>query len=341
MILITKPFYCLKFDLFTVLVPNVPNEKKLCSINKGLLFILHTSLSVKNQSLTFMSWRYFIILQIIILAIVLTLVSALVYQHENKVSLVKTPPEELAKWYKPENKRQVWLHNMFKLRREMQAVDFYAKQENSKHLAKWTEQLSKHYNKISDMVPNWQKKLDRQTIQALSNASAAKNYALIPLHLEKLQQNCDSCHSDYQAITALTYRAADFSSIKVNENTSFNDHMNTLTKQVNQIKISADDGFTQQALSSLNQLNLSMNELGKSCINCHKTDKKTYPSNLMATTLTSLETALISGTAKEQGQELGSLAVIACARCHGTHRIAYGAKKQLTKEVNFRELLKH
>ena len=31
-------------------------------------------------------------------------------------------PESLARWYKPENKRQVWLHTMFAMRRELQAV---------------------------------------------------------------------------------------------------------------------------------------------------------------------------------------------------------------------------
>ena len=36
------------------------------------------------------------------------------------------PPTSLAQWYKPANKRQVWLHNMFKLRRELQAVVEYA-----------------------------------------------------------------------------------------------------------------------------------------------------------------------------------------------------------------------
>ena len=284
-----------------------------------------------------MSWRYFFILQIIII----TIVAALVYQHKDKVGLVKTPPQQLAKWYKPENKRQVWLHNMFKLRREMQAVNFYAKQKDSEHLVKWVDQLNEHYTKIGDMVPAWQKKLDMQTVLTLRNSTIATDYDLIPINLEKLQQNCDSCHNDYQAITALTYRSADFSEIKVNENISFNEHMNTLTQQVNQIKISAGDGFTNQALSSLSQLNLGMADLGKSCINCHKTDKRIYPSKLMAETLVSLETALISGTDKEQGQQLGTLAVIACARCHGTHRIAFGAKKQLTKEVSFQELLKH
>ncbi len=302
-----------------------------------------------------MSWRLFIILQIIMLSVV----GGLVYSHKNKVALVKTPPAELANWYKPENKRQVWLHNMFKLRREMQAIAFYAKQKNTKHLKKWTEQLSQHYLKIADMVPSWQKKLDIKTMRALSNASNTQNYSQVITHVETLQRSCDSCHDDYQAITALIYRAPDFSLFDMdkavdkkelnnniindesNENISLHDQMNTLTQQVNQIKISAEDGFTEQALSSLKQLNISMDKLGESCANCHKKDKKAYPNELMSKTLVSLETALVSGSAKDQGQELGTLAVLACARCHGTHRIAYGAKKQLTKKVNFRELIKH
>jgi len=292
-----------------------------------------------------MSWRLFIILQIIMLSVV----GGLVYTHTNKVTLVKTPPTELANWYKPENKRQVWLHNMFKLRREMQAIRFYAKQKDSEHLKQWTEQLGKHYLKIADMVPSWQKKLDMKTVLALSNASNIKDYSQVVVHTETLQKSCDSCHDDYQAITALTYRTPDFSIFDEdvekkepnNENTSLHDQMNTLTQQVNQIKISAQDGFTEQALSSLKQLNVSMDELGESCINCHKKDKKSYPSELMSKTLINLETALLSGSAKDIGQELGTLAVLACARCHGTHRISYGAKKQLTKKINFRELIKH
>jgi len=284
-----------------------------------------------------MRWRYFIVLQIIIGLIV----AGLLYTHQNKVNLVKTPPIALSKWYKPENKRQVWLHNMFKLRREMQAVSFYAQEQNSEHLARWVEPLGKHYKKISDMVPSWQKKLDMQAMSALNDASAAKDYSEVALQLSKLQESCDSCHKDYQAITALTYRSADFSTIRVNESTSFSEHMNVLTQQVNQIKISAQDGFTEQALSSLNQLNQSMSELGDTCVSCHKKDRRNYPSEQMSKTLVNLKTALTSGTAKEQGMQLGTLAVLACARCHGTHKISYAVKKQLNKEVSLTELIKH
>jgi hypothetical protein len=61
----------------------------------------------------------------------------------------------------------------------------------------------------------------------------------------------------------------------------------------------------------------------------------------MTKTLATLKTALISGTAKEQGRKLGTLAVLACARCHGTHKITYGIKKQLMKDVELGALLQH
>jgi len=56
---------------------------------------------------------------LIILASISTLASA-----EESIHLTK-PPASLAQWYKPQNKRNVWQHNMFKLRREIQAVKEY------------------------------------------------------------------------------------------------------------------------------------------------------------------------------------------------------------------------
>ncbi len=284
-----------------------------------------------------MRWTYFILLQ----AVIILVVATIAYQHQDRVTLVKTPPTELAQWYKPENKRQVWLHNMFKLRREMQAVELYANNQDEKHLAQWSEQLSEHYVKIADMVPKWRKKLNVRAMSQLSEASKAQDYEKVLTQLGEIQQSCDSCHDDFQAITALTYRAPDFSKTKVTEQHSFVQHMDSLTKQVNQIKISAQDGFTELALLSVDELDKSMNELGQVCSDCHKKDSKSYPDETMNKTLASLKTSISSGTLKEQGRYLGTLAVLACARCHGTHRIAYGAKEKLVNGVDYSELIKH
>jgi len=295
-----------------------------------------------------MRWTRFLLLQVVIASVVTLIIGGLIYKHQDKVTLIKTPPAELAQWYKPENKRQVWLHNMFKLRRELQAVEYYAENSDSEHLNKWSLRLQEHYLKIADMVPKWKEKLAITTINSLQKNSENKSYQAVLHDVKQLQQNCTACHNDYQVITALTYRTPDFSNIKLDINTdekhqevSYVDHMKTLTKQVNQIKIASEDGLTDLALASLHGLKQNMTSLGETCVNCHKKQRNIYPNEAMNKTLVSLETSITSGTLKQQGRDLGTLAVQACATCHGTHRLAFGAKQKLSEKPKLSELIKH
>lgn len=282
-------------------------------------------------------WIYFIALP----AVIAVILAGLIYMHKDKATIVKTPPKELAQWYKPESKRHVWLHNMFKLRRELQAVAFYAQQENAPLMKKWAASFSQHYLKIAEMVPSWGQKLDNKTLNELNAHIRNGSYAQVASSVNRLQENCDSCHNDYQAITALTYRAPNFSGLNITPTLSFNDHMQTLTKQVNQVKISSQDNMPELALHSLAQLKQGMEQLGGVCVDCHKQDRKQYPSAQMQQTMQSLAENIKTGALKAQGRDLGTLAVLACAQCHGTHRLAFGAKELLNREPSLTELLKH
>jgi hypothetical protein len=284
-----------------------------------------------------MRWAYFIVLQFILLLVI----AGIVYKHKDKAVIIKTPPAELAQWYKPENKRQVWLHNMFKLRREMQAVQFYAQTKDSRRMEKWALLLKEHSLKIGEMVPSWNEEIDLTTLLSLKVSVDKQDYAGVLTAVDTLQTSCDSCHNDYQALTALTYRTANFSTIDVAPSVPFNSHMQILIKQINQIKIASEDGMPDLAIASLADLKQDMGKLGRVCSDCHKTDKKVYPSEQMNNTLLSLENSLQTGSLKEQGRDLGTLAVQACARCHGTHKLALGAKTLLSKKPSFAELLTH
>jgi len=288
-----------------------------------------------------MKLTHFVIFQ----SIIILGISALVYQHNDKAKVIKVPPQELSQWYKPENKRQTWLHNMFKLRREMQAVETYAKNEDEQHLNQWQKQLSEHYLKIGDMVPSWRNKLDVKALNVLQKSIVEKRYQDIVPSLNRLQKSCDACHDDYQAITALLYRVPDFSEMKVKisstESIPFHSHMDGLTKQVNQIKIASSDNMPELALSSLTELTLGINQLGDTCKNCHKNNSQTYPSSAIKQTLNDLAVSLELGNKKDQGRYLGHLAVTGCATCHGTHKLAYGIKEVISAEVDIIKLLKH
>lgn len=285
-----------------------------------------------------MRWLYFILVQCLLIG----MVGSIVFIHKDRVALIKTPPASLAQWYKPENRRQVWLHNMFKLRREMQAVRFYANNKEDGFLQKWAGQLSTHYLEIGEMVPEWKKKLDINLITELREHVKNGSYQDITRALDNLSKSCDSCHVDYRAITATMYRAANFSSIDTPDgSTSLKEHMKELTRQVNQIKIASEDGMREVALSSLSDLKKGMNTLGDTCSICHKKDEKEYPGDTINNTVTRLEESLVTGTLKDQGRELGTLAVTACARCHGTHRLAYDSRNLFVEKRGWRELIKH
>jgi len=284
-----------------------------------------------------MRWLYFILLQCLLIAIV----AGTAYIHKERVSLVKKPPESLAKWYRPENKRQVWLHNMFKLRREMQAIRFYSDSKDAEHLEKWAGRLVEHYLKIAEMVPEWEKLLDMEAISDLEKGARAGRYQDVSGALDDLNKSCESCHSNYRAVAAAMYRAPDFSPLKINASASFAEHMKILSTEVNQIKIASEDGMKDIALSSLSDLKKGINLLGETCVNCHKKGEKSYPGDTISKTISSLEQSLKTGTPEEQGRDLGTLAVLACARCHGTHRLAYDGRKIFLDKPNWLELIKH
>lgn len=61
---------------------------------------------------------YFLLIQLILIGALVFLV----YFHKDRVLIFKAPPASLSKWYKPENKRQVWSRDMFKSRGELQAI---------------------------------------------------------------------------------------------------------------------------------------------------------------------------------------------------------------------------
>jgi cytochrome c556 len=284
-----------------------------------------------------MRWSVFLFIQCLIILVII----GGVYIHQEHVIVLKMPPESIAQWYKPQNKRQVWLHTMFKLRREMLALEIYTETRDDKNLQEWAEKLNEDYHKIVEMVPEWKKRLDFTAITNIQKIVNEKRYSDMTHALDDLKKSCQSCHSDFRAITATMYRVPDFSDMKIDGSTSLISHMRTMSKQVNRIKIAFVDGRQDAALTALLDLEKGMNSLGVICDSCHKKASKTYPNEKMTQTMVTLEQSLKTGTLEDQGKALGTLAVMVCAECHGTHRLANDAKNLLNKKKDWGELLKH
>ncbi len=251
---------------------------------------------------------------------------------DNNITLER-PPASLKQWYKPGNKRNVWHHNMFKLRREIQAIEEYAQDKDQPHTEKWANELAKHYLKIANMVPEWKDELELEWTEKLTVSAKLGDFKTLRTALKKLKTSCKGCHSDYRAQVAAIYRAPDFSKIHVlqnNEKTSYLKFMKQLMRDVNRIKIADSDGNKTKALDALKAVRSAIVTLRSSCDQCHKGNeakdyylgKKTYG------LLDKLEAAIKTG---KSGRALGNFAVQACARCHGSHRIVYDLKREIVK----------
>lgn len=236
-------------------------------------------------------------------------------------------PDSLAKWYKPENKRQVWLHTMFAMRRELQAVREYAELRDGERVQKWADRLGQHYRTIPEMVPEWEDEVELETLERLERAAAESDWEEIAVAAKRLGRTCRSCHNEFRALVAARYRGPYFGGLKITDGSGreqdYSEHMKELSRSLNRVKIASEDGRWEAADNALNALRTELGRLGESCSLCHE-DEVPRQRILGAEAQASFDEIAVGLKAKEQkrvGRYLGQAAVQVCARCHGVHRI--------------------
>ncbi|MEW7972847.1 MAG: hypothetical protein AB2540_15695 [Candidatus Thiodiazotropha endolucinida] len=246
-----------------------------------------------------------------------------VAQEERNVTLL---PDSLSQWYKPENKRQVWLHTMFALRRELQAIDEYAAEQNLMLTKKWSDKFVQHFRKLPEMVPEWRDEVELDEATRLETAARSGDFKTVTSAVSRLQRNCRNCHREYRALAALRYRSPDFSHIEIADEQGilkgYGIHMDALSRTVNRIKIASEDKQWARAAKASQQLRGQLYRLGESCESCHKDElpRLRILGDASSRTLDELDEALTRQQPKLTGKKLGEAAVIICARCHGVHR---------------------
>ena len=275
----------------------------------------------------------------IIIFLFFLLASSFAPVHAEPTVTLKQPPASLAQWYKPENKRQVWLHTMFKLRREMQAITEYAEQNNPQAMQKWIQRLDRDYNKIADMVPEWEKLVKPRLLSELEMFTEKGDMYRARKTLKMIRRTCDDCHTYYQPLVTATYRAPYYDHIELKDSSgktqSYHENMEALSAAVNRTLIALDDGHLAVALQSRDELVQHLQSLAGSCDACHKDDA--YPRQRILGEATQqrlkkLRKNISQGRVVDSQKLIGEIAVTVCARCHNTHRIVYDLRNALLPE---------
>lgn len=244
-------------------------------------------------------------------------------------------PSTLGQWYKPANQRQVWLHTMFALRREFQAVREYAEQGEGPLLGKWAERLTANYRKLPEMVPEWGDQIDTALADDLSRLASTGDFTGTLRTLRRLEHDCTGCHREYRAVAALRLRWPRFGTVRIQEGDGggrgYPEHMELLSSSLNRVKIASEDGRWDTARASMGALRAQLSALGESCSTCHQDSgpRERILGRDTEETLDRLDEALLGGDSDLVGGQLGEVAVQSCARCHGVHRLLAGIQQHL------------
>lgn len=252
------------------------------------------------------------------------------------------PPESLGKWYKPQNKRQVWLHTMFGLRRSMQAVSEYAALEDPARLQKWATRFVKAYTKLPQMVPEWQDEVELKWAERLQAAAEQGDFGGVATALRKVGVSCGSCHNEYQAQVRALFRSPDFHEVKVEyaetlDEVPYPKVMEQLSTYLNRIKIAMEDGRQSAARQAAQNLETRLQDLGGNCASCHRDDPAPHERILGDPTRLRLEKLMAGieeGDQKGTGRLLGEIGVNVCARCHSVHRTLSDLRHRLAKHAH-------
>ncbi len=246
---------------------------------------------------------------------------------------LKKPPKILAEWYKPANKRQVWLHTMFRLRREILAMNDYSEKGKQAELEKWSQKFIKDYKSIAEMVPQWQDYLDLDKLDDLESAVKNHEYSSISTILKKTSKSCMHCHDDYQTVATLMFRSPVFNERIISEGFSgekitYDEIMVQLSKSVNRINIAIKDGYYSDAHELIEPLEQQLEHLSTSCGDCHQEDEVPVERIMGASQslLPELAELLELKEQRPAGGKLGEFAVKVCAKCHSIHRLSSDLK---------------
>jgi mono/diheme cytochrome c family protein len=260
-------------------------------------------------------------------AIFPSLLLVLVATAAHAAAVLPAPPPELARWYKPQNERQVWLHNMFQLRRTLQAVEMYLETGDRQRALAWAERFREHYGAVAEMVPAWSEEIDGEAVERLVAALGPAGTGSAGHELRRIRLTCKSCHGDYRAVVAALYRAPDYGSITVagegeEASQTLAEAMESLSHEVNGVLIALQDERPAAGAGHAAALERGLERIRPSCASCHR-DAPPVERILGAATeeaLRMLREAIAAGDQRAAGRQVAEVAVTVCARCHGVHR---------------------
>ncbi|MGC9120308.1 MAG: multiheme c-type cytochrome [Sulfurihydrogenibium sp.] len=252
--------------------------------------------------------------------------------------ILREPPKSLSKYYPPSSNKMEFLSSMYAMSTAFTGIFTNIQENDWKNAEKWANVLRENYLNIGKMVPEFDKNLKKNEINALVEAVKSKDVEKVKFNAEAVGKSCSQCHQTYQVSTKILYHYPSFEIINMEDpvsrsNLEFHDYMKKTADSLKKMKVFLEDGKFEKAQKEGNDFVKRVKGISQSCNECHnnKLSVEIYQGKELEQNLNLLTKALQSKNKQEFYKALSWISTNNCSKCHNTHQTIAEIKEKFGK----------
>ncbi|MEZ0324066.1 MAG: hypothetical protein ABWJ98_07140 [Hydrogenothermaceae bacterium] len=261
------------------------------------------------------------------LKILVTVLAVFSISSKGETIKLETPPKDVGKYYPPNSKKFEFLNSMYTMSTAFTGMFTDIQENDWKNAEKWAKILRDNYLNIGKMVPEFDKGLKKDEIEALVKAVENRDTNKIKTYADIVGKSCAQCHQKYKITTKIMYHYPSFSVINIEDpvtktSMEFEDYMKKMTDSMKKIRIYLEDGKPDKAQIEGNNFIKRFKAVAESCSECHnnKLSEEIYYGKDIEEKIQALSKALQLKNREEVYKNLSYISANNCSKCHNTHQ---------------------
>lgn len=251
---------------------------------------------------------------------------------------LKEPPKTLSKYYPPNSNKMEFLNSMYAMSTAFTGMFTNIQENDWKNAEKWANILRENYLNIGKMVPEFDKGLKKNEVNALVEAVKSKDMEKVKFNADAVGKSCMQCHQNYKVSTKILYHYPSFEVINIEDpvsrsNVEFHDYMKKVSDSMKKMRVYLEDGKFDKAVAEGNNFIKRVKGISQSCNECHnnKLSIEIYQGKELEEKLNLLSKALQSKNKEEIYKSVGWISMNNCSKCHNTHQTVAELKEKFNK----------
>jgi cytochrome c556 len=251
---------------------------------------------------------------------------------------LKEPPKSLSKYYPPSSNKMEFLNTMHAMSTAFTGIFTNIQENDWKNAEKWANVLKENYLNIGKLVPEFDKGLKKNEINALFEAVKSKDLEKIKFNSDAVGKSCMQCHQNYQVSTKIIYHYPSFEMINIEDPVSrstieFHDYMKKTTDSMKKMRVYLEDGKFDKAQKEGYDFVKRVKGLSQSCNECHnnKLSIEIYQGKDLEENLNLLTKALQNKNKNDVYKAVTWISGNNCSKCHNTHQTIAEIKEKFNK----------